>query len=779
MATSLRKAISVASLVALLMMSLGTMLPASSATAKDVPASVRLERETSGEDAIRALGPDIAAVASAHGKSVSELARAFRSDKRLFVDPSGRLFYREAPVTPEEAAGAEVAEGSGTALAPNLDSTFKLHSRPGSKRTLYLDFDGHTLSGTAWNTGSVPGTLVCPPWDLDGDPSTFNSTEQARIIEIWQRVAEDYAPFDINVTTEAPAESALTRSSSSDEYYGVRVLISPISSYFGAYGGIAYVGVFDAIGDTYKPALVFPERLANGAKYIAEAASHEAGHTLGLLHDGTTTGASYYGGHGTGETGWAPVMGTGYSRNLTQWSRGEYANANNTEDDYVIMKSNGLSPRPDDHPDGPAWPKPVADGTLSASGVIEHPDDVDVVSFTAGAGAVSLSVTPSTVGPNLDIGIELRDENGNVIAQSNPVDLLGASLTSDVSEGVYHLYITGVGKAGSTGYPEYGSLGTWTLAGTAPSHGGQLPPTAVATASVTSGEAPLSLALDGSGSFDPDGTIVSWAWDFGDGTSGTGATVAHTYASAGSYTVRLTVTDNGDLTATASVAIDVTSSNVAPTAMIVTSGGGDAPATFTFDGSDSSDPDGSVASWAWSFGDGSTGAGPTVNHTYANAGTYSVKLVVTDDRGASATATTSVTVTEPPVVGQVAMRIDSVDVGLISKKSTATSFAIVRVTDTDSRPLEGVMVSGSWSGPLTGTSTGVTGADGTVRLDSPRSFKPKATVSFTVTLLEKAGYVHDSSLDSTDSASYTIDSGSNEEERTPKGKPVRGAQLIR
>ncbi len=114
----------------------------------------------------------------------------------------------------------------------------------------------------------------------------FTDTERTRIQQVWQRVAEDYAPFDVDVTTEYPGEAAITRSSSADEYYGMRVLISPISSYIGTYGGIAYVGVFDLVGDYYKPALVFPENLANGEKYIGEAASHENGHTLGLYHDG-------------------------------------------------------------------------------------------------------------------------------------------------------------------------------------------------------------------------------------------------------------------------------------------------------------------------------------------------------------------------------------------------------------------------------------------------------------------------------------------------------------
>ncbi len=73
-------------------------------------------------------------------------------------------------------------------------------------------------------------------------------------------------------------------------------------------------------------------------KSCAEAASHEAGHTLGLGHDGANgTQTEYYGGQGSGNTGWAPIMGVGYDQTVTQWSKGEYANANNTQDDLAII----------------------------------------------------------------------------------------------------------------------------------------------------------------------------------------------------------------------------------------------------------------------------------------------------------------------------------------------------------------------------------------------------------------------------------------------------------
>ncbi|HRC36429.1 MAG TPA: M66 family metalloprotease, partial [Rubrivivax sp.] len=94
---------------------------------------------------------------------------------------------------------------------------------------------------------------------------------------------------------------------------------------------------------------VFYDALGSGnEKYVAEAISHEAGHNMGLGHDGYS-GGGYYQGHGSGATGWAPIMGVGYYQSLVQWSKGEYATANNVQDDYAVMQSNGLPLRADDH----------------------------------------------------------------------------------------------------------------------------------------------------------------------------------------------------------------------------------------------------------------------------------------------------------------------------------------------------------------------------------------------------------------------------------------------
>jgi len=514
---------------------------------------VNLPEVARGEKAVQSLGAQLPDVARAYGLRADELQSLLREDASLAVDRGGRLHFTDlAP------AGALPADaGVEAALAPLAD-TFKLHSRPGAKRIIYLDFDGHLISGTGWNTSYNAGRdIIAPPWDIDGSPGTFSDAERTRIQQIWQRIAEDYVPFDVDVTTELTSESQITRSGSTDEYYGTRVLISPISSYFGQYGGIAYVGAFNDIGDTYKPALVFPENLGpNGEKYIAEAASHEAGHNLGLNHDGTST-TGYYEGHGMGTTGWAPIMGAGYYKNVTQWSKGEYSGANNKQDDLAVMQTYGLPMRADDHGSTAVSASYFPAGTqLSVSGAIERETDIDVFAFTTGAGVISINIDGADLGPNLDIFVELRDANGTLLATQNPADQLGAALNYSVPAGTYFLHVRGAGYGSplTTGYSAYGSLGQYWIVGTVVDPTGAVAPVANATAIPASGTAPLTVQFDGSASFDQDGSIVSYSWNFGDGTSGSGPVVSHIYP-AGTYTAILTVTDNSGLSSSKSLVI--------------------------------------------------------------------------------------------------------------------------------------------------------------------------------------------------------------------------------
>lgn len=147
------------------------------------------------------------------------------------------------------------------------------------------------------------------------------------------------------------------------------------------------------------------------------------------------------------------------------------------------------------------------------------------------------------------------------------------------------------------------------------------------------------ITFDAASSYDPDGTIVSYSWDFGDGATATGSRVTKRYSAAGTYTVTLTVTDNRGATNSTSQTVTVTAPNQPPVASFTFSPANPNPGdTVAFDASPSADPDGSIVSYSWNFGDGNTGSGVTVTHAYSTAGTYTVTLTVTDDKGATATA---------------------------------------------------------------------------------------------------------------------------------------------
>lgn len=172
------------------------------------------------------------------------------------------------------------------------------------------------------------------------------------------------------------------------------------------------------------------------------------------------------------------------------------------------------------------------------------------------------------------------------------------------------------------------------------------------TASFTSSVSSTSAAFDGSTSADSDGQVTGYAWEFGDGSTGTGATTTHTYGTPGTYPVRLSVTDDrGATTSTSQQVTVVAPPNAAPTAVVAST---TINLSVRFDGSGSTDSDGTVASYAWDFGDGSTGTGAVVTHAYTVAGTYTATLSVADQLGAIGTATATVTVTTPAVPTEIA-----------------------------------------------------------------------------------------------------------------------------
>lgn len=411
----------------------------------------------------------------------------------LRADGDGGIFFVCPPAPSDLPADAGVSEPPVVAAAALPVSPFPasliFHSRPGATNVLFINFSGETVTGTDWNTTVGRTSIPAVAFSQDSDLTTFSDQEQLSIRRIWQRMAEDYAPFNIDVTTERPA-SFTTRTAMALITRQTDALgnLNP----YNTSGGVAYVNVFAT--STYakaRPAWIYCDNLANVESYIAEAASHEIGHNMGLSHDGKTDGTEYYGGHGSGDTSWGPIMGTGYNRNVSQWSKGEYYLANNTQDDLATIAGK-ISYRADDHGNtlATATALVLTDTTNVVSttpetdltnqhpankGVLERTTDVDVFSFVTGAGPVKFTVNPwispsGTRGGNPDLLLSLFNSAGVLLLTNNPSAQTLAQIQTNLNEGIYYLQIANAGvgtplASSPSGYSAYGSIGQYFING--------------------------------------------------------------------------------------------------------------------------------------------------------------------------------------------------------------------------------------------------------------------------------------------------------------------------
>jgi hypothetical protein len=348
------------------------------------------------------------------------------------------LGYSFAGSSASTAASASVLAASIPAGSP----VYSLQSFPGATAVIKLDFDGEYVVNENWNSGN-PINAQAP-----------NFTE-AEINDIFNIVSEDYKPFNVNVTTSEAVFQAAPVSKR------IRCIFTSTSFGIGA-DGVAY-GSFGWTNET--PCWVFTP----GAIIAGETASHEIGHTFGLSHDdGVPSSRGYWAGNAI----WAPIMGLVNPPQLGQWSKGEYNTATNTQDDVAIIAAATGGFRTDEAGNTLATAKQLVyagTGEIAATntGIISQSNDTDLWFFNTTGGTATINVKPTAVYANLNVLLNLKNSDGNIIASSNLTNTLSGSVAVRLAAGKYYIEIDGTGQGDplTTGYSDYGSLGEYKISG--------------------------------------------------------------------------------------------------------------------------------------------------------------------------------------------------------------------------------------------------------------------------------------------------------------------------
>lgn len=375
----------------------------------------------------------------------------------VMIDPDDE--YTETDAT-DNAARFSFTRDAGT--LGELSSLPLLESNAGAAVSLYLDFNGHfepryaQYQGHQRPDGTFEG-IQSPVFDMDFDPTTFSTAELAMIREIWARVAEDFAPFNINVTTDfskfTPGAGNGLRvaigGSNQDwvdnaAWWGV-TLNSPFTN--ASMPQVVYAFSGDIVESAYwqgKAHLI--------GRWIADTASHEAGHGFGLGHQSSfNAGGNLVDEYSTNNHSSlkAPIMGNSMDAERSTWWKGPTKDggpASVQEDMAVIGATLGF--RTDDHPD--MIPTSIGNGIVG--GIIEHKTDLDVFQFTLNYGGwVNIEVDVASIGANLDARFWLVDSAHQLLAVVDPGDSLGGSLFVDLAAGTYFVTVSSQGATGDVG----------------------------------------------------------------------------------------------------------------------------------------------------------------------------------------------------------------------------------------------------------------------------------------------------------------------------------------
>jgi hypothetical protein len=374
---------------------------------------------------------------------------------------------------------------------------------PAAPYEIYLDFGGFSFNGD-WADQGLPG--ITPAYDTNGDASTFSASELTNIQNVWSRVAEKYAPFNVNVTTVDPAVAAgqAANDTQRQNYYDnepkmMHTVIGGDGAWTGGGGGGISAGVgFTADAQPgsngYHMDWVFSALAPTNLHFVGDASAHENGHGLGLSHqsdyNGNTLVNEFSPGTNSGPIPQAPLMGYSYTAQRSMWKIGTADTSNGSgtppviqNDPQTILGNPGIGPFVNDgigHNLVSATPLPLSGLVINSSlakGVIVPASSTnpttsgeanyvaDFWSFSTGAGSVSITsnagrstITSGLADPGamLDSTLRIFNTSGQLVASSATASL-SETISLILGAGTYYAEVVSAADPNNTGFFDMGS----------------------------------------------------------------------------------------------------------------------------------------------------------------------------------------------------------------------------------------------------------------------------------------------------------------------------------
>ena len=324
-----------------------------------------------------------------------------------------------------------------------LNASGHFESKAGAPAVIYCNFDGEVVNQPLWSASTI-----------NAKPSGLSNEF---VLEILNLVAEDFSPFDVNVTNDRSVYD------STPSNKRVMCISTPTKTIAPDSGGVAFL-------DSFRDDLVCWDFNLDG-----DTISHEVGHTLNLDHHGDSSQdePEYHNGHTSESRDWGPIMGSADSAKMVQWSDGNYTSATNSnQDDLQLITNYGLSYRADDYGNDSATGEDISISNMpvTRNGIIERSTDVDVFNVTySSLGKVQIAGTGREgAQSNLDVSLRILDSDEIIVFEQTGDNTDNALTELLLEPGTYQVSIQGDSSGNpygnpATGWSSYGSLGQYEL----------------------------------------------------------------------------------------------------------------------------------------------------------------------------------------------------------------------------------------------------------------------------------------------------------------------------